>query len=274
MNIVQLHERTKFWLDRVASPRFDFSAIDNALNDGIKEIIEEKYDGSRQNHKGDSFQRTQRVRDELWSIVTMNNTDTNLVLTGSLVTKASIDALTKKYRYLLAAAAKFTSDAAEYTLPLYPLTYDRKYMSSRNPYRRPKLGANARAYYIESDLGIDITGPEGIDPDSVTIHYLREPVTVAFGIETIGPFPDQEVIIVSSLTAVYDGVTYQIGDTVTIDFPKGLSLTSGLGVYQYTGCDLPDPLHGEIAVKAAIGLLITAEMNEKAKILNEKIMAA
>lgn len=273
MNIVQLHERVRFWCDRVNSPRFDYTAIDNAINDGIKELVDEKYDASKSNHKGDSFQRTQRVRDELWSLVAKNDTDTDLILAGNLITKASVDALSDRYKYLLAASAEFTGTAGTYTLPLFPLSYDRRNMIARNPFRRSSLGPMSLAYYIESKEGIEIIGPEGINPDIVTLYYLKEPIAVRFGEEKTGPFADLEVVIATSLTAVYDSITYLLGDLITIVTAKGLSLTSGLAVHLYINSDIPETLHDEISVKAAVALLVVAEMDEKVKVLTEKIMA-
>ena len=84
MNIVQLHDRVRFWIDTVASTRFESDDLDQAINAAIVDITDEKYDQSRLNHRGDSFQRTQRVRDELSNLVKPLDTDGTLGLTNNV----------------------------------------------------------------------------------------------------------------------------------------------------------------------------------------------
>lgn len=268
MNIVQLHERVRFWLDVVRSPRVDSYDIDNALNIAITDLVDEKYDIARMNHKGDAFELTQRVRDELYPLVVPDDTDTNLVLSTNTVTKASIDALAKKYRYLL--SVKIEKDSEEY--PAYPLSHDRLNVIQKNPYRRSTFSEPVMVYYIQNETGIEIIMPSGESPDVVFINYLKDPAIVVYGLEKTSTytFTVNDTCIVVTDTAVYNSVTYVLGDVITI-VAGHLNLTSGTAVFGYTNSDLPPSLHDEIAAKAAINLLITIGNIEKASIIEKKI---
>ena len=50
MNIVQLHERVRFWVDAVASTRFDIADINNAIP--INGTLYIKIEGSISTHAG------------------------------------------------------------------------------------------------------------------------------------------------------------------------------------------------------------------------------
>jgi hypothetical protein len=271
MNIVLLHERVLYWCDRIASARFEPDIIDNAINVAINELVEEKYGSSKIHNRGDSFQRTQKVRDELYPLVLQDDTDTGLVLTGNLVTAASLQSPLIKYKYMLAGSAVFTVDTVEYTFPLWPLSYNMVNRIDSNPFRRPSVTGMSKVYYIESKNGILIIGPAGLAPDLVTIDYLAVPATVRKGIEIIGPFDFEEWIIISSLIATAGGETYQIGAKLKVLVPGGITLDTGLAVHDFEETDLPDTLHDELAIRAAINLLITAEMYDKVKVLESKI---
>ena len=69
MKIVQLHERVRFWVDVVASTRFESEDLDNAINVAIDNKVRESYDQSRPMNRSDAFQRVQRIRDELGPLV-------------------------------------------------------------------------------------------------------------------------------------------------------------------------------------------------------------
>ena len=69
MNIVQIHERTRFWLDFVGSPRYEVTDLDLGLNLAQNQIWKEKYDRTKLLHASESFESTQAVRDELRDFV-------------------------------------------------------------------------------------------------------------------------------------------------------------------------------------------------------------
>jgi hypothetical protein len=117
MNIVQLHERVRFWVDIVASARFDSLDIDNALNASIDMKVRESYDKNRPMNRSDSFQRVQRVRDELGRLVKFANLSNGLSVTPGEEYPTAIDLSSiEDYGYLL--AVKFRNGSSWH--PCYP----------------------------------------------------------------------------------------------------------------------------------------------------------
>jgi hypothetical protein len=261
MNIIEIHERVRFWLDRVATARFEPLDIDNALNIAQNDLIEAKYAGSKLN-QGDSFQRTQKIRDELSNIVKMTDSNSGLSLTNvsgsTLITKAS---LPTDYMVLLAIAFY---ESATIKHNCWPLTYDRENVVQDNPYRRVRTTPFPKVYYNESNLGIKITHAFG-NPNKVVIYYLANPIAWSYGFErtssytfSVNPTP----VIASSEGVVYNGIERLLGTKFNITAPT--SITSGTVVSGFTESNINDQLSENLARKAAINALITIGEREKA----------
>lgn len=270
MNIVQLHERVRFWTDTVGSARFEPLDIDNALNTATNEIIDERYLPSRKLNKGNSFQRTQKVRDELSALVKVSDSDHIGQITFSHFNRYSLipaASLPFDYKYLLAIA---TYDSAGRQYNCWPITYDRINVIEDNPYRRIRLTPNVKQYYNESSEGIKIHTLLGATAVKAVIHYLSQHLEWHYGVE-YGPghnFVGGTEIIITSETAVYNGSTYLLGRVVTITNPF-LQLSSGTAIDFYTNSNINLALHEEIARKAAINALLSIKEFDKAKALFE-----
>lgn len=269
MNIVQLHERVKFWIDTVASTRFDSLDIDNGLNTAIDNKVLESYDQNRPMNKSDAFQRTQRLRDILGPLVAKATKDTSgfgLVGATNLITIAS----TSNYQFLVSLGIKVGTIVYD----CFPLTYDRKTVLAKNPYRKPRIAPNVKMYYNEIEGNLEITHAFSGQLTDFELYYIKTPALVNYGIEytSAHTFANGNIVIAVEQT-VYAGVTYKIGEKFTIANPN-LSITSGLVVYSFTECDLRSSSHEEIARRAAINCLMTAGQSEKAKLLREEITAS
>lgn len=261
MNIVQLHERVRFWLDTVGSARFEPFDLDNAINSAMNEIIEERYQSSKRLSKGDSFQRSQRVRDELSNIVKKFEPTTTNTTNKSLVELHDFPA---GYKYLLAIAAYNGSN-----YPCSPLTYDMYNTVSPNPFRRIRASLFPKLYYIESNEGITILHSMS-NVTKAIIHYLEEAIQWQWGIDYTSSkaFTVADIVIVNSDLVVYDGANYLRGDTITI-VNGHTNITSGTVLFDYTNSNINSNLHEEIARKAAINALISIRESEKVKTLIE-----
>jgi hypothetical protein len=268
MNIVQLHERVRFWVDSVASTRFDSQDIDNALNVAIESKVLESYDQNRPMNKSDSFQRTQRIRDQLGSIVTKAtkvtsgftlNTGTNMITIAS----------TSNYQFLVSLGIKIGTTVYE----CIPLSYDRKNVLYKNPFRKPRMTPTVRMYYNEVDGNIEITHAYSSTLTDFELYYIKTPALVNYGIEYTSShaFTNTNVVIAVEET-VHNGTTYMIGEEITITSGNE-NITSGLVVFSFTGTDLKKSTHEEITRRAAINCLMTAGQTEKAKLLREEITA-
>lgn len=267
MNIVQLHERVRFWVDSVASTRFEVSDINNALNSAIESKILETYDQVRPMNRSDSFQRTQRCRDILGPIVKKAIQST----TGFTIANNHISiTTTSDYNILLALSVTFGTQQVE----CIPQTYDRKNRAWRNPFRVPRITPSPLVYYIEVDNGIDILHVYTSNPTVFELYYLKKPALIAWGTERATGY---NFVIGNKVYAVedtvYNGVTYVPGDEITI-VAGVLQITSGLVIFGYTDCELRSLVHEEIARRAAINCLMIAGQGDKAKLLREEITAS
>jgi len=270
MNIVQIHDRVRFWIDSVASARFESSDIDQAINNAVREIVDEKYDHSRLNHRGDSFQRTQRIRDELINLVKPIDTDGSLTLT-KLADHVLVTTPPDDYKYLLAIALYVGTTM----YPCWPLSYDRLTVINRNPFRRVKSTPQAKLYYIEETNGVKIYHPFAeAAPTKVKLYYLADPVDAFYGYEkgpadSIGLNTD---FICSLSPTDYDGTEYVSGTELTTDGVTAV-ITYGLAVTDFVNPSINGLLHEEIARRAAMNCLLSAGNFDKYKMLKAEVLA-
>lgn len=261
MNIVQLHERTRFWLDQVGSARFEPFDIDNAINSGMNDLVEQKYQSTRLINRGDSFQRTQKLRDELSNIVKKIEPATTNSTNKSLVPVALIPA---GYKYLLAIAAYNGSN-----YPGTPLTYDRRFEIEKNPFRRLRSKPFPKVYYIENEEGIEMLHAL-TNVTKAIIYYLVEATQWKWGIDytSTKAFTVGNVVLVNSDLVVYNGSNYLRGDPITI-VQGHTNITSGTVLYDYVSSNINSNLHEEIARKGAINALLSIKEFDKVKSLLE-----
>ncbi len=285
MNIIQQHERARFLLDRVGSTRFESEDIDNALNGEIESIVREKYDQTRIQNRSDALQRTQRVRDELrplmkfadklngLSLYPNVNQTTVLAMFGSIL---GGDPDITDYRYLI--TMRVEDDAGTF-YPVFPLPSNMKTIFSRNPFRRVRHTPISKFYYTESSLGgnaqweVHMSLPTGVVFEDLLIEYLKDPITVNYGIEYTSSkvFANGTKVIAVEET-VYAGATYVIGEKINIVTPN-FSITSGTVVANFVETELPVSLHEEICRRAASSLLISVGESEKAKVILSQIIS-
>lgn len=270
MNIVQLHDRVRFWIDTVASVRFESDDIDQGITVAVNEVADEKYDHSRLNHHSDTFQKTQRVRDELGDLVKSLDTDGSLTLTKS-VGSVLISTFPDDYKYLLSIALYVGTTKYD----VDPMTYNEKNVIEKNPFRRVTAGPYNRLYYIESELGIKIDHPFAeAAPTKVEIDYLSKPVDVFYGYEkgpadTIGTTTP---IITSLSPTSYDSTEYVSGTALTTNGVTGV-IDYGLAVVDFVNPNINGYLHEEIARRAALNCLLTSGNIDKYKILKAETLA-
>jgi len=270
MNIVQLHERVRFWLDTVGSARFESSDIDNAINTAMEDIVDEKYSPTRIAKSGDSFQRSQRTRDNLSNLVRESDSSVGGQITLQNYSGYSIIPIASfpiDYKYLLAIALY---DSSETKYNCWPITYDRINVIDQNPYRRPRLTPMSKQYYNESDIGIKIIHVIVPAPSKAIINYLSKPINWNYGLEwtSVHVYTNGQNIIVTSEFATYNTVRYLRGDVITISAPF-LTLTDGTAVDSYTNSNINSSLHEQIARKASVNALMSIKEFDKAKVIVE-----
>lgn len=271
MNIVQQHERVRFWVDVVSSTRFESEDIDNALNVAIDNKTRESYDQNRQTNKSDAFQRVQRIRDELGPLVKplLSGSGLTLGLDGD---NSKLTITDEKYGWLLSLKIQDSDDNWH---PVYPMTFDRKNINNRNPFRRIRKIPQSKSYYYEDQGNIIIEHALGV-LSNAELYNLNIPTIVNYGIET-GPshtFSNGDIVLCTSEVNYNDDI-YKIGDKIIFGLPGEFhSIKSGTVVYDFIETELRNTVHEEITRRAAINLLITAKENPQAQLLKQDIMSS
>ena len=272
MNIVEQFERIKFWLDVVASPRFDVSQIENALNDAIYSVTDSKYDSSQKQLSQDSFQRTQKVRDELSNLI---STPAGWIDGGSPVVDDFQNTFTielkteTKYRYLLCARAKNSTGTI---FNLWPLTYNRKNILPNNPFRKPRSTFFGKWYYIEKGSTLIIYTPTTEANITVEVYYLKDPNKARWGnTYTSSKSFIQGNVVIPLDTVEYGNQTYKRGQDFIIA-ASPFTITSGSVLFDHEETDLNKQTHEGVCRIAALNLLLTTKETDKYKELKEKMM--
>lgn len=267
MNIVQIHEAVRFWLDTVRSPRQDSIEIDRAINLTIDSLVNEKYEQATALHPNDAFQKTQKVRDQLGKLVerlTVANGKVTIAAPAipgeSVITYTNPDS----FRHLLSVVV-FTPTSR---YPCFPIDYNHKTVVQRNPFRRPRIGKYSKFYHTEEEGKTLILHPETIVLSEAELFVLRDFISCVYGFEAdqTKSFGAGEQVIVAKKGTVYAGVEKNIGDVITIVAPN-LAIDSGLVVYDFVNCELSVTLHEEIARRTAVQILRSTSQVEKVNML-------
>jgi hypothetical protein len=272
MNIVQLHDKVRFWTDHVGSARYDSDDIDIALNTSINQIQKEKYDKTKLNHRSESFEKTQAVRDELSEYIVLIDKSTSPAITLSNETGyVSVTNRPTNYRYLL--SIKLVVGSVEHNC--MPLPRNRKNVISKNSFRKITDNAYDRCYYEEVPGGIKVyhpwtfTAPVFATVD-VKLEYLKKPTDVYYGTEfTDGTGAVSTASICTLTPSDIDSTVLKLGDEFTTANPVVFSY--GAYVQGFVNPEMNSALHEEIAQKAAINLMIASGNVERLNLLRQEI---
>jgi len=275
MNILQLHDQVKFWIDEYGSPRQRLTDIDAAIWSAAKAIVEEKYDHSKQNHQEDSIERYQRIRDELFTLTMQTPLGASAIPVASNVIAAS--ELPESYKYLLllevVALSSGNPDASTEWTIFEVVTLDKKKdFIFKNPFRVPKNdGLFNRNYYEQNVTGFFLH----TEIDSLNyarISYLKEPVENYIGVERVAGYtPGSDTLAISTGDVTHSGTDYPRGDLFTIT--AATTFTGDNVITNFVNTDLPITLHEEIAKKAAYFILDRSNLFQKAAAFKQEILS-
>ncbi len=232
-NAIQMREAIDKLIDRTKSPRFNDNNYYEAINQSIKLILNDRVENIKK-HKRYSVQSSQRLRNELYTLVPPTVTITP---TGNVV------AFPPDYFYLLAMQNTVNGD----TNVCWPTDFNESGLLERNPFKRPK---SYKTYYQENNAGWVISLPLNATFSASLVDYIKLPKTVYIGTDSNKIFAGAGVLTTTSVYIVYDevvhnGVTYYEGQTFTA---ANTNLTSGTVILNsiIVNCDLPIILHDEI----------------------------
>ena len=254
MNPVALHYKTSFFLDSERTPRFKKKTVDKAINSAINDIILDRYNNIRQKQKEYAFQTSQRLRDELYTLVE-EYTDLP-VISGNRI---SLQPVTD-YWLLLAMSANISGKV----INTIPVTYDEYNVLELDPFVRPSIVYPERVYRIESSSGVKIIFGDTGALASADMFYIKKPAKVAIGTEvstqnTELTLNEKVIAYVDSVIRVKDSTGEVVEDVALTEEEEYIpsqsaytyTLFSGIVYKDFTECDLPDILHEEICRKAA-----------------------
>ena len=263
-----MHENVRFWLDTIRSPRQESEEIDKAIDIASDKIVDEKYTYASTFHTRDSFQKTQKVRDQLSILVkrlSQSKGGLTIPVPSTLGESHLVLANPEQYRHLLDIAV--FSGSTRYVC--WPVDLNHRNLLDRNPFRKTRTGAFPKFYFSEEEGKILVIHPEDIALNDAEIFILKYQRKAKYGFEadeTYGGFGAGKQIIVAEHGTVYSGNEYSIGDLITIG--GGITnITSGKVVYDFVNSELSVTLHEEITRRAAIEILRSTGQAEKVNLL-------
>lgn len=260
MNIVQVHNKTLFYLDSERSPRFNDQQVNKAINSAVMDIVNSRYENIKKPAKDReyAFQTSQRLRDELYTLVRYS---AGLTATSDTIPVAQFPA---DYMYLIILEANISGKS----INTIPITYDEFNVIQQNPYFRPSISWPERVYRIESVDGIKVIWGDRGRLLNANVYYISKPLKVNIGTEVNDPFgthfskaDDDEVIaFIPSVIRLYDESWVFMEDlsleeeelyVIGTNSESYSQLVSGIVYYNSINTDLPENLHEELCRTAA-----------------------
>ena len=248
MNAIQIDGRIEFYLDATRNARYGRLEKSGAVNDAIKKFIDDRF-GDKENKNPYSFEFTQVVRDELFTLIKQGTpTVTNLANRTNDYYTIGISRITNPTDYYDLISWDTTIDGIQtFARPtiyneLGPLLEDSL-----------KYPTNKRTYYLEDATGYRFyKGTTGTL--TVNIEYVKTPATFSMGTDNQLISPGNNLIFGLDYIAVEESVnnliTYQPGQLFTAG---AINLVSGQVILasNTTTTDLPNKVHEIIAKMAA-----------------------
>nr|WP_298655697.1 hypothetical protein [uncultured Flavobacterium sp.] len=254
MNSIQAKQRIDFYLNLTAAARFTFAEYNLAMNDAVNEFINQQF-GDEENRDPKSFEMNQQIRDNLFTLI-------------KVATPSVSDGTTVTTEYYSSTPSSFT----------YPTDYDmfislRTIIGGVSSYARPttynqigpllqdsfKHPTNNRPYVIETSTGFTVwRGTTGTL--TVSLTYLKLPTAFSIGSET-QLISDTTTVLTNLATyyatevTVFNGVTYQIGATLTGNGVNALTSGQVILASQTSPIDLPEKTQERLCKACAAKML-------------------
>lgn len=257
MNIIEMHTRLEYYVDKSKSPRFlsDFH-YDQSLNIAQDKIIQDKYDNIKQ-HKMYGFQVVQKVRDDLRTIIK----------TVPIVPVGNVLAYPADYLYEVALAV--TIDGVEYSST--SVAYNRVNIQNDNTFTEE---IKEEPTHIEDQNGIKVMFGTAGTFTTANLSYLSIPPVMSKGLIDITQGPTALVIgqtyYVTVGTVTHNAVVYTVGQS----FVAVNTVLTGTGTVIFiVNCILSVSCHEELCKQAAQILIGSVEGWNQSKFLNNEANA-
>lgn len=246
MNIVELHKRIDYHLDRARSPRYSKDRKDAAINIATDIFVRDRYDNVKRK-TGYGFQTVQKLRDDLGSLVKSSL----LVPANNIITRPD------NYRHEVMVRVKINGkwDGSS------PTSYDAFNTNQKNRFHKAEIG-----YVQHLELGgsnVEFYFGSYGNFQEVEYFYLSNPIQVSFGTTAItsGSLVVGNTYYVESGSITHNAIVVNAGSTFVA---VGTTYTGTGVVYLIVNSELPAHTHEELAKMAASDLAgTTSDRNRK-----------
>lgn len=252
MNGILLKQRIDFYLNLSKNARFTFAEYAIAVNDVTDEYIDEQM-GDEANRNPESFQWIQRISDDLYTLIKVA---APVVTPGTAVTTPYYSSLPstfpvpsdyKTFVYMSCIIDGFTIYAR-------PTTFNKLGPLLNDSFRKP---SNTKIYFNSSAAGMTIWRANSGVFTSCSLTYIKVPTDFSIGQESNlinAPTALTVASYIATEVTVFMTVVYQVGAVIVGSVNP---LTSGQVILAslVVPCELPPPVHEEIAKRAAVKLL-------------------
>lgn len=268
MNSIQLKEKVDFYLDMTRAARFTFAEYNIAVNDTIEKFTAETL-GSPDHRTPENFQWVQQLRDDLYTLIKTNAptlTGGTSITTPYYTTGVTTFPFPTDYYGFVS----LTSIISAKTIYALPTNYNELGPLLEDSFKHP---SDTKIYFNENATGMTLYRGS-TTPTSAVLTYIKTPATYSCGSETQlingGPAVTltNAAVYYATQISVYNGVTYQIGATITGSGAQLLTSGQVILASNTTTCDLPERTHDEIAKRAAAVMLLTTANYPAAQAVN------
>ena len=261
MNVVEMHNRLEFYLDKVKSPRFKTDIhYDQALNIAMNDVINDRYDNIKV-RKRYAFEIVQRIKDELAPLIV---TDLPLV--------PVLTALTYPANYLHELGLRITIDGID--VPSRAITYNERNVIDKNAFTD---ATSDEVMHFSTSVGVNVEFPVTSAFTAARLSYIRIPKTIFRGTTLIVAGP--AVLVVGATYFVNLGPvtattslgvqTFNTGDTF---IPTTTALIGVGNVIEIQNCELHFSVHEEVTKIAANHIEKSVEDFNKAAAVQQEVM--
>lgn len=249
MNAIETYNLVQFYIDRTRGARYYFSEINIAVNDAIKNTIDDIADTAGANQLS-GIDRLQVFRDELYTLIkTQSSTPTVLGYYNNDILINHIN-FPADYRTFVALSCTI-DDATSY---VRDLTYNNKGPVLEDSFLKP---TNSKVKFLEDSTGLKLYRGVTGTMTNVSLDYIKQPTPFNMGNETNLISPGANVLTINTgYTAVedsvYNGILYLSGTQFTTN-GINTDLTSGQVILSsiLSPIELPVKTHADIAKRAA-----------------------
>lgn len=253
MNAIQIYYAIGVYTNTTQHSRFLFSEVNKAVNDAIKDEMDDIIDGP--NKQGlNGIDRIQKFRDDLYTMIkTSASVPTTTGTINGIITENHFNFPTDYQTYV-----SMTATIDNFTTYLRETNYNMVGPLLECSFRKPN---NSKPYFLEDNTGLKLyRGISGV-MSLATLTYIKQPVPFYMGNETdiIGAGVGVLTINTSYVAvddSVYNGLTYVAGVMFTTNGTL-TNLTSGQVIPSsiLVTVELPEKCHDNVAKMAASILL-------------------